>query len=372
MALKGNKGEWSEIYTLLKLLGEGMVYAGDQNLNKIQELFYPIIMILRQEKEGELKYKLHDKNVVIQTPSGEELLRTPATVFLTKAEQLLNAINEHNGAFAVPQIEDFMNSIFCHSLKAKSSDKTDIRIVLHDRRTKINSEMGFSIKSQLGGDSTLLNASKATNFNFKVVFKDENGEINTEKKLTDDEIKSINSIDPKQDKVIKRVQAIRNKGATLIFDKVDNPTFRNNLVMLDGDLPTIIANLLLEQLNTRNSSLQRLAAKLTETNPLGYDIKQNSPFYAYKIKHLLTSAALGMMPATAWCGKFDANGGYLVVKKDGEILCYHFYDRNRFEDYLFSNAYLERSSTSRHEYASIIKEEDNTLSFKLNFQVRLK
>ena len=51
MALTGNKGEWSEIYTLLKLLGEGKVYAGDQNLNKIQDLFYPIIMILRQEKD---------------------------------------------------------------------------------------------------------------------------------------------------------------------------------------------------------------------------------------------------------------------------------------------------------------------------------
>ena len=79
-----------------------------------------------------------------------------------------------------------------------------------------------------------------------------------------------------------------------------------------------------------------------------------------------------MMPATAWDGKFDANGGYLVVKKDGEILCYHFYDRNRFEDFLFLNAYLERSSTTRHEYASIIKENDGTLSFKLNFQVRLR
>ncbi|MBF0960527.1 MAG: HpaII family restriction endonuclease [Alloprevotella tannerae] len=43
-----------------------------------------------------------------------------------------------------------------------------MKIILHDRRTKINSEMGFSIKSQLGGDSTLLNASQATNFNFKI------------------------------------------------------------------------------------------------------------------------------------------------------------------------------------------------------------
>lgn len=129
---------------------------------------------------------------------------------------------------------------------------------------------------------------------------------------------------------------------------------------------------LLEQLNSGVSTLKELVEQITETNPLGYDTEQASPFYAYKIKHLLTSAALGMMPATAWSGKFDANGGYLVVKKDGEILCYHFYDRNRFEDYLFSNAYLERSSTSRHEYASIIKENDGTLSFKLNFQVRLK
>ena len=362
MALTGNKGEWSEIYTLLKLLGEGKVYAGDQNLNKIQDLFYPIIMILRQEKDGNYNYRLQDKDVVIQTPTGEELLRIPASVFLVEAENLLKAINENDGAFGVPQIEVFMNSIYCYSLKAKSSDKTDIRIILHDRRTKINSEMGFSIKSQLGGDSTLLNASKATNFNFKVTGVD----------LSDDEITAINSINPKRNKVIERVNAIKKKGASLVFDKVDNSTFRNNLVMLDGDLPAIIANLLLEQLNTGVSTLKELVEKITETNPLKYDVEQASPFYAYKIKHLLTSAALGMMPATAWSGRFDANGGYLVVKKDGEILCYHFYDRNRFEDYLFSNAYLERSSTTRHEYATIVKEIDGTLSFKLNFQVRLK
>ena len=71
--------------------------------------------------------------------------------------------------------------------------------------------------------STLLNASKATNLNFKVVG------VN----LSDEEITSINSINPKRNKVIERVKAIKNKGASLIFDKVDNSTFRNNLIMLD-------------------------------------------------------------------------------------------------------------------------------------------
>ena len=87
-------------------------------------------------------------------------------------------------------------------MKAKSSDKTDIKIILHDRRTKMNSEMGFSIKSQLGGDSTLLNASKTTNFNFKI-----EGAI-----LSGEDIASINSINPSRDKVIKRVDAIRKRG----------------------------------------------------------------------------------------------------------------------------------------------------------------
>lgn len=136
--------------------------------------------------------------------------------------------------------------------------------------------MGFSIKSQLGGNSTLLNASKATNFNFKI----EGGAF------SDTDIARINTLNPKRNKVIERVNAIKEKGGVLMFDKVDNPTFRNNLIMLDGDLPVIISSLLLEQLNTGVSTLKELAERLTETNPLNYDVAQDSPFYVYKIKHL--------------------------------------------------------------------------------------
>ncbi len=56
---------------------------------------------------------------------------------------------------------------------------------------------------------------------------------------------------------------------------------------------------------------------------------------------------------------------------DGNIMCYHFYDRNRFEEFLYRSAYLERSSTTRHEYANIIKNGDGSLSFKVNLQIRL-
>lgn len=363
MALTGNKGEWSEVYTLLKLLGDGVVYAGDEHLNKIKDLFYPIIMILRQEKDGDYNYRLEDTNVVIETPNKEILLCIPAKVFYDEAEKLLIAINSNNGAFAIPQAEVFMKNIYCHSLKAKSSDKTDIHIILHDRRTGMNSNLGFSIKSQLGSNSTLLNASKATNLTYRIE------DVN----LSDKEIEDINSINPKKDKVIKRVEAIKEKGGNFIFDYIDSPIFERNLRMLDGNLPVLVADLLLEQLNTGVSTLEGLAEILAKKDPLCCGSHEGSySFYSYKIKHLLTSCALGMMPATAWDGKLDANGGYLVVKENGDILCYHFYDRNRFEDYLFFNAYLERSSTTKHEYATILKEKDGKLLFKLNFQIRLK
>ncbi len=48
--IEGNKGEWSEIYTLFKLLSDGTLHSGNAELNKITELIYPIIKILRIEK----------------------------------------------------------------------------------------------------------------------------------------------------------------------------------------------------------------------------------------------------------------------------------------------------------------------------------
>ena len=33
--ITGNKGEWSEIYALFKLLGDKQLFAGDEHLNKM-------------------------------------------------------------------------------------------------------------------------------------------------------------------------------------------------------------------------------------------------------------------------------------------------------------------------------------------------
>jgi hypothetical protein len=47
--IKGNRGEWSEIYVFLKLLATGKIYAADEHLNRIENMFFPIIKIIREE-----------------------------------------------------------------------------------------------------------------------------------------------------------------------------------------------------------------------------------------------------------------------------------------------------------------------------------
>jgi hypothetical protein len=59
--ITANKGEWSEFYVFLKLLSEGKIYAADENLNKIEELCYLLIKILRNDC-GQLEY-LYGNNI---------------------------------------------------------------------------------------------------------------------------------------------------------------------------------------------------------------------------------------------------------------------------------------------------------------------
>ena len=64
-----------------------------------------------------------------------------------------------------------------------------------------------------------------------------------------------------------------------------------------------------------------------------------------------------------------ADGGYIIVKKDGDVVAYHIYNRNSFEDYLLDNTCFERASTQKHDYAHIY-ENDGKMYINLNAQIR--
>ncbi len=356
--LTGNKGEWSEIYAFLKLLGDKFIYARDADLNINPELFYQIVKIIRFENDVRYEYVLAEDSVIIT--GGSKNRSIPLVKFQYFANLLLEYIRTSTGSFSVEEVDDFMDEICCRALKAKSGSKTDILIVIQDLLTRQEHNLGFSIKSKLGEEATLLNAGQNTNFIFKL------NNFNPDEQ----QIHDINTIEG-YSKIKNRVEAVNNSGGTFQFIKPKDDNFKNNLVLIDSWLPRILAEVIFLFFTSKLNTLSELIANIAETNPLGYDRNSPHKFYEYKIKRFLTDVALGMMPSKVWSGVYDATGGYLIVKKNGEILCYHIYNQNQFGDYLFSNTRLETASSTKHNFGKIY-EEESEFYFKLNLQIRFK
>ena len=356
MAISANKGEWSELYALLKILGDGTIFSGNWKLEK-QEKFYPVLKAIRDELSRQMEY-VREREIVLVLEDGGEVARVPVKEFLENSQLLFKQINCGHGAFEIPEMTDFLSKIKCQKIKAKSSDKSDIRLVIHDNHTGMSSEFGFSVKSFAGSAPTLLNASDATKMQFSI-----DGE-----NLSNNFEETINTIDGNA-KLQKRIETICGN-AKIKFERFLNKTFNNNLQMVDRDLPEILAKLLIDGYLQKDTSIANTVERLRKKNPLNFDLSENHDFYGYKIKTFLSAIALGMLPATPWSGRFEATGGYIVVKEDGEIVCFHIFDKNLLEDYLFYNTRFETPSLSRYNCGKVFQDADGKLKINLALQIR--
>lgn len=355
-SMRGNKGEWSELYTLIRLIADGNMLKGDHELNPLPDESYRIIGIERTETtSGLTTYKIDNDTVTISNATNSVTLER--SIFETEANNLLNEIHGLTGAGAIPATEAFMSQILAFSLKARSQDKADIRVEIHDHRTSRPHKRGFSIKSQLGSPSTLLNASQQTVFKYKL------------SGLTGQQCDRINDINTRS-RLIERIQLIsRLENVSIKYVGSTSETFSYNLRLTDDAMPDIVSCLLWNFYQQNESKLEKLLPQIAVENIRDYSQADAEPLYTAKIKRLLANAALGMQPAQRWTGDYDANGGYLVVLRTGEIISYHIFDKNEFEAYLFHNTKLETPSTSRYNIGKIYEDEGNYY-IDLGLQIR--
>jgi len=353
-----NIGEWSEFYAFLKLLADGEVYGADARLEKVQEWKYPVRSILRENTSNvALRYVVcHEQKIITVELAGFQK-EIPQAEILTAARKLLDQIKSEK-SFTEPCIRAFIEEMCLPKIKAKSGDKNDITVVLHDMNIGREQEFGFSIKSTLGGDSTLLNASQATNFVYEILHFDA---------LGIDEKEAFEGL-----KGRKLVSSLLEKGCELEFLCTDE-NFGKNLRLVDSKLDDLCAHLARlyysqEFLDQKLSKISDLADFLEAKDPLAFHSRERKP-YVYKIKQLLSVVALGLTPTAVWTGIYDANGGYLIVKADGSLVCYHIYNWNAFQDYLFEHTYLDTPSTTRHRFCKLYQENGKAY-IKLNLQIR--
>lgn len=358
--LKGNKGEWSEIFTFLNVLGKGRIYGADGDVELIEDMVLDVDKIIRKEEEETVEYlidglagtvKILENDKIIATVTQEEIIEQSEIVF--------DAISESRGAFSIPPVEEFMERIACRKIKASSKEKTDITMELYDPRAGFSFKQGFSIKSMLGNPSTLLNASRSTNFIFKLT-----GDLNPEM-ITD-----VNTREGRYTFLEKFKPLIENS-IGIEFFSMESETFYDNLELIDSSLPIIVSEMLKLHYFRGVSDINEQVEIIAKENPLNYRNKK-LPHYEYKIKKFLVACALGMVPSTPWKGQEDASGGFLIVREDGAVACYHIYNRNEFEDYLIENTKLETPSTSRHKFSFIEDTVDKEHVLRLNLQIRFK
>lgn len=366
--MRYNKGEWSEAYAFVKLIGDGYVFASDEDLNKIPDKLYPILKVFKDEIEKYYETNTDEGIVNIVDFDGDIIASFESSKFIDIANKSLDIINNSSGrSFEVPLMKNFLNDIGIVNFKGSSTKKEDIKMEVFDTVLDKSDILTFSIKSELGSKPTLLNASHLTNFTYEV------------KGMSDKEFNYLNNINKEFDRKWLKIKfnkifewtSTGKYNIKLTEDK--NNVFYQNLRLIDSKLPQMLAFMLFYfYSHERSTDIKLLTNKLIEFNPLKLEDEEKDIFYKKKISEFIEAVTFGMMPNIKWDGAYEISGGLLTVKKDGEILCHHiFYDNESLKNYLFKNTKLESPSTTRHEYGQLYKEGDN-IFFKLNLQLRFK
>lgn len=378
---KANKGEWSELYALYKLLSEQNLYPINIDNKNGQRLRMPILSIMRHtEQYLKAEYKIEEDGQVVINANGHNIIQIAKSDFDDMAPKLFEAIKKgapnedgtSDSSFELPEFDEFRKNTCCPNIKCYSKnlgngekDKSDLYIVIHDFVTGQTPIQGFSIKSEIGKPPTLLNATNLTNFKYKL-----------SENLPEEMVAQINSMVNKrgQADIKGRVRAILEQQVSLEFSTI-NPNakgdyvFLENLMLVDSMLPQIVSNLLVLSYSEDTRILSSLTDKLSEINPLGFPMKTNKKQYEAKVRRFVSDITLGMVPSAPWEAAHQAYG-LLVVNTKGEIDCYHIIYRKSLEDYLYENLKFETASASRYGFGKIETGSDGCQYFTLNLQLR--
>jgi len=370
-----NKGEWGEPYAALRILGDGKLYIADKNGNKNPKEWMNVLELIRHEAADRIvTYHLNgEENIGIEIwVNNNHKTSLDAIRFLSMANRLSSEIvNGRGRSFEVSEeIQNFLQEIEMHHIKAKSIDKSDLFLSIRDPRASIVREhIGFSIKSEFGQNPTLFNTAKAS----AVVYRIEG--------MNDELMKKINSlVDTKGHAAVsERCDMLIASGCELNFvgfpyaQRAGCEAFKENLDLIDPRLADVIERMLWNHFfeHFSNNDLSDVTNHLIEINPC--NITRPEVKYPYMIKSFLYAAYCGMTASTLWDGDSQVNGGFIKVSSEGEVLAHYALESDAFKSYLFDNCYLEYPSTDEGHgnYAKVYKEGEDYF-FRLNFQIRYR
>lgn len=376
--LSYNKGEWSEVYIFFKVMADRKLYAADADFNPIQGVYLDVLGVVREEvKDKVYKYKTGDTVTILL--NNEAVGKVPVEEFFKYKNLLWKLLQENTvTTFSSEEIESFLNSIYIFNPKSPAQiiskfcgGTVDIVIETKDQGG-VNRLLGFSCKSDLTSSSTLLNASgENTNFIYEITGG-----------MDDEKMEHFNSLFRKVKRKGEtcydiatgdRMDYLREIGCDIEFVKPAREVTRANLIKCGGlELPSIVGGMLKEfyyNNSTGRTAMDDCIEYLAENDIVGYGFDDLKATYRTKIANLLLCTFTGMRLGTPWNGRQDVNGGYIVVKNDGDVVAFHSTIADEFKDFLVAKMVMESPSHSRHKDMVIYKE-DGKYYLKLALQLR--
>ena len=377
-----NIGEWSEMYIFFKLMSDRKVYVADKDMNRLKDVFLNIISIIREENKGK-EYRYFTGDVVKITLNGEEVATVDSFRFTDNAKKVWDMIiSKKDTTFSNQEVIDFLSSIFIQNISSPAQKKSeffggtaDIVLNTMDYRSGVNQIMGFSCKSDIDAAATLFNASgDNTNFEYEIVgdFDDEkmnafNGMFHevTKKGVTKYEVATGD-----------RMRYLKECGVDLRFVNPVKDVARQNLVRCGGmEMPKILGGMLKYyyfECGAASVGVEDAIKYLADTDYVGYGFDDLYDTYRVKIANLLYAMFTGLRFSKPWSGRSDVSGGYIVVKRDGDVVAFHSCIADEFKDFLIDKLKFEGPSCSRHKYMEIYKKNDGKYYLKLALQFRFK
>ena len=288
--MRANKGEWSEPYVALRVLGDGKLNLADDEGNVIPDQWLNVLDVIRYETrervDQRVEYGLSADAIVDIKIDDKEIASVPAHEFLYYADKLkAEILNASGSSFNVSEdIEKFFEKIQLTAIKAKSIDKSDIFISIEDTQTSVvRRHIGFSIKSKFGKDPTLFNTGK----NSATVYKLSN--------MNDDLMDEINSmVDEKNHTAVAdRCKALLENGCEFEFvgfpvaARAGCKTFEENLDILNPRLGDTIDYILRTHFLTDETArdVEDMVDIVIEHNPCS--LTRPKEKYQYMMKSFL-------------------------------------------------------------------------------------
>lgn len=346
MPVTRNKGELSEIYALLKVIYQEIIAYGNLSANATDDTI-KVMKIHLDNSDIELK-GVHC--YVYDNADNTTLYNKSQIINEIELNDILSHIKEGNGTFSSGIIDSKVSFLGMDKSKGTSQEKSDIVLSFLERGIE-NLNQGTSIKSFLGGSPTLLNASQATNFIYKIEGLD---------KQYIDEINNIDSNSKVKDKIAK----IQSLGGILNFHKCENSTYESTLRKVDSKMPEILASAL------KSFFLKETSNRLSDYVAQHISDSSRQQEVECRLKDFIKSTMLGIFPTRDWDGNLKANA-VLLVNKAGDLVFYHTNKEATLKDFFYQQTFFDTPSTTRHRFGDVYRENDGSIYFKLNLQLRL-